>query len=251
MSGKLIACLYVLAFCLNCSDKRLRPSSACSSSRSAVLRQLCLEELRRESRERRDPTLLRLMSEQDCTDLAGEGVLSKLPLLRPLDMAGPGDETSKAGASRCGARERVERVERTERPERAGDGAAELLREEAREELREAAPADRALLKDPLQAWGGCTTSWLSRARPRETLLGLQDVCSTGGLGTVSLGFQDLAASRDFDRPLRDAAKPSLSESSSMSEQTLWLRQGVLERLRLNSLGTVTFVEYVGRAAEL
>lgn len=166
------------------------------------------------------PTLARLMSEQDHLFLPGDGVTA--PLNRFLDSERSG-VVEKAGASSCGPRERAER---TERVERAGDGAADPCRDDARDLLLEP-PHTRPSRRPPAQA---CGCEYASPAMPsREELRVLQEVCNVGPAGTVSSRALEFRL-----RPLRLVESSPTLESKSMSElseQVLRQRLGVLDCL--------------------
>lgn len=211
----------------SCNFSFRRPSSISISSRSALLRQLCLEELLRESREKREPPLTRLMSEQDRADLQGDGVI-RASLPRQEDEV-RGDETSNLGAASRGARraERAERAEQVERAER-GEGRAELPPEEALEGLADASRRER---HQETSASRG------SAERPRAVLRGRQEVCKRGPRGTVNSGWR----LRLEERPLRKEEVHSAPGSTSMSESSEHAPTLRREQLRLNSWGTVAF----------
>mmetsp|Transcript_55348 Transcript_55348/g.103842 ORF Transcript_55348/g.103842 Transcript_55348/m.103842 type:complete len:229 (+) Transcript_55348:650-1336(+) len=211
MSGKWSACRKLPALRRSCSLRRRRPSCTSISSRSALLRQLCLEELRRERRDMRDSResqLATLMSEHDRADLQGEGVM---PTARPRPRGvalGVSASTWNFGAASRGAR-LAERAESTDLAGR-GDGLAELPPEDALEGLAEVLPRSEWL--QDLSSQRGAAE------RPRAVLRGRQDVWRCGPCGTVSAVWPRLA-----ERPLRRDVLHSESSSSmsELSEHTL------------------------------
>lgn len=186
---------------------------------------------------------------------------------RPRDADLPGVEATPSRAKKKGFTPRQGTPDRPERPDMtepladrvdgAGDGATEPLRDGALEELRLPLRWPPRRLAPQVYAAANAFTS--SEVRRAEELRGRDEVRRLGAAPTVSCGRHPDALRpdrpadacprrRECDQPPSEPASDAASEPMSELPR---LFDGVCERLKLNSLGTVTLDERSGGTSGL